>query len=141
MPNLVKFTFIGIALIAGYFAQDIALWFGDDKKNQLAQYCPLSTLGCNQEAISVKLNHDLAQPLVPVQISAHWPNSQSHSLRLTLNGHEMDMGTALFELKANDEGIYQADVLLPVCTSGKMTWIGQLSDGHQSIDLAIRMAR
>lgn len=141
MPTLLKLIFIAIALISGYFAQDISSWFSDDKQSQLGQYCQLSTRGCEQESITVKLDRDVAQPLMPVQISATWPNSQSPSLRLTLNGHEMDMGTALFELQATGNGLYQAEVLLPACTMENMTWVGQLSDGQQSIALAIRMAR
>ncbi|EGU46247.1 hypothetical protein VII00023_06907 [Vibrio ichthyoenteri ATCC 700023] len=141
MPTSIKLALIGCALIAGYFAQDIATWLTEDNKMPLSQYCQLSRHACEQEAISVTLSRDIAQPLVPVQISAEWPNRHAETLRLTLNGYEMDMGTALFELKQAKDGLYQAEILLPACTVENMTWVGQLSDGQQSINLAVRMAR
>ena len=141
MPTLFKMVLFGLVITLGFFAKDIAGWLNREEKLTLSQYCPLSTQGCQQDNIRVTLSHDIAQPLIAVQISANWPKNDTNPLRLMLNGYEMDMGTALFELKANQNGLYQAEVLLPACTVENMTWIGQLSDGHQSINISIRMAR
>ena len=141
MPTLFIIVLLGLVIASGFFAKDIAGWLNSEEELSLSQYCPLSTQGCQQDNIRVTLNRDTVQPLIAVKISANWPKSDAAPLRLTLHGYEMDMGTALFELKAHQNGFYQAEVLLPACTVESMTWIGQLSDGHQSMNVSIRMAR
>lgn len=53
----------------------------------------------------------------------------------------MEMGTAVFKLTKNPNGAFTGDVILPVCTTEEMTWVGEVSDGQQSIKTSLRMER
>ncbi|MFA0413053.1 hypothetical protein AB4520_04490 [Vibrio renipiscarius] len=141
MPTPIKLILLVIVALAGFFAKDIAGWFYSSETANLSDYCQLSTKECQQGNIIVAMESDTAQPLAPVKVVATWPDNQTDSLRLSLHGYEMDMGMALFELKASGEHTFEAEVLLPACRSKNMTWIGQLSDGQQSMNVAIRMIR
>lgn len=141
MSAPIKILFVVLALIGGFFAQDAWSWLTTSPKPSLAEHCQLSTVPCEQKGVSVSISRDVAQPLIPIQVYVEWPKANADSLRLTLEGHEMEMGTARFAIAKAENGQYQAEVLLPACTMQAMTWVGQLSNGQQSIDVAIRMAR
>ncbi|MHC6529695.1 hypothetical protein [Vibrio proteolyticus] len=142
MHTVIKLAGIALALAVGFFASDIARWFDTgDSRLSLDQYCVLSSQPCSQSNVTMTLNQNTAQPLVPVQISVQWPQAQSETLRLDLEGLEMEMGQARFVLKAVGNQRYEGEVLLPVCTQNEMTWLGELSDGHQTVYPAIRMKR
>jgi len=140
MSTSIKAFFVIIALVAGFFADDVMSWVKSSKPS-IAEHCQLSTKACEKEGVLVTLNRDTAQPLLPIQVSVEWPHSEADSLHLTLEGYEMEMGTARFAIAQINEGQYQGDVLLPACTMEAMTWVGKLSNGKQSIDVAIRMER
>jgi hypothetical protein len=89
----------------------------------------------------MSLDRETAQPLVPTKIKVIWEGATSDTLMLSLTGLEMEMGSARFQLKNLTNNIYEGDVILPVCTMGKMTWLGELTDGVKTVNLAIRMAR
>ncbi|HAS62424.1 MAG TPA: hypothetical protein DCS35_07490 [Vibrio sp.] len=141
MSTSIKAFFVIVALVAGFFADDALSWLNSSSKAAITDYCQLSTNACEKEGIAVTLNRDTAQPLIPIQINVDWPHSEADSLHLTLEGYEMEMGTARFAIAQINEGQYQGDVLLPACTMEAMTWVGKLSNGKQSIDVAIRMER
>lgn len=141
MSKLLKFLSALVAVSVGFFANDLIDFFQTAPKVSLDSYCHLSTEACTQDGVIISMNQDTAQPLQPFNLNVKWTSSQNDKLMLTLEGHEMDMGTARFAIARTLNGEYQADVLLPACTMDDMTWIGTLSDGSQSVDVAIRMAR
>lgn len=140
MSKPIKVLFVTLALVAGFFADDVLSWLNSSKPS-LNDYCQLSTTACETKGVAITLNRDTAQPLVPIKINVDWPNSNTDSLHLTLKGYEMEMGTARFAIAQVENEQYQAEVLLPACTMEAMTWVGELSNGNQSINVAIRMAR
>jgi len=87
------------------------------------------------------LAQDKVHPLVANRLSVSWPNSDSEQLELRLQGVEMDMGTVKYVLKKTESGKFESDIILPVCTSDSMTWVGQLTDGKTTVLPALRMER
>ncbi|WP_413282608.1 hypothetical protein [Vibrio sp. MA40-2] len=87
------------------------------------------------------LEQDIAKPLVPNTIEVIWENTSSNTLLLSLQGAQMDMGIAKYQLTKQPNGKFSADIMLPVCTENKMTWVGTLTDGQKEVYTAIRMAR
>ncbi|EGR4342300.1 hypothetical protein DDN83_07725 [Vibrio cholerae] len=140
MMNALKGIAILLALGAGFFASDLVAWFQSPQPN-LNDYCQLSQQSCDQAGVTMTLAQDKAHPLVANRLTVHWPNTDAQNLILTLEGLEMNMGSAKFSLSSNGDGLYSADIILPVCTSDAMTWIGELSDGKQTVYPAIRMER
>ncbi|MDG3085862.1 hypothetical protein P7F88_07040 [Vibrio hannami] len=131
-----------LALVAGYFAPDVIHSLSQPSEQvDLSKYCVLSTEPCVQNDVSMLLEHDITRPLVPTTLSVHWPSSEAESLLIELQGVEMDMGIAKYQLKRQENGYYQAQLLLPVCTFDKMTWVGTISDGNSKVFPAIRMER
>ena len=142
MPSIIKFALIALALCAGFFAGDLYHWYKSEAtRPSLDDYCLLSTKPCSENDITVTLDRDVSQPLIPTQIQVEWSSSESDSLLLTLEGYEMEMGITLFKLNKKQDNIYIGEILLPVCTLEAMTWVGQLSDGKSQINTAIRMER
>ncbi|UPQ90234.1 hypothetical protein [Vibrio sinaloensis] len=142
MPTFTKLTLIAAALGVGFFANDIIQWFQiATSKPSLDQYCLVTTNGCQTDGAKIRVDRDTSQPLVPTQMTVTWPAAQSESLLLTLQGHEMEMGTLVFKLEQNAYGDYLGEIVLPVCTSDAMTWYGEVSDGSQSLKTSIRMER
>jgi len=142
MPASAKFLLVAVALVSGFFASDILTWYQQtSQKVSLDDYCLITTSHCQQDEISVLANKDISHPLVPTEVSVNWPNNGSDSLILTLQGYEMEMGTAVFKLSKATDGHYSGQVILPVCTTDAMTWYGTISDGNLSIKTSIRMER
>lgn len=130
------------ALLAGFFADDLIGYFqADPPPKDLSRYCALSTQRCDQNGVGMTLAHDTAHPLVATPLEVDWPNAAQDTLLLTLEGLEMDMGQTKFVLKRRDDGRFGADLMLPVCTTAHMTWVGTLTDGHTTVYPAIRMQR
>lgn len=142
MRSALKLLFIIAALLAGFFASDIIKLFSSETKSiDLSQYCVLSTTPCLQQNISMTLAQDKVHPLVANRLSVSWPDSDSEQLELRLQGVEMDMGTVKYVLKKAESGKFESDIILPVCTSDSMTWVGQLTDGKTTVLPALRMER
>ena len=89
----------------------------------------------------MSLDRETAQPLLPTKIKVVWEGAASETLILSLTGLEMEMGSARFQLKSIGNNTYEGEVILPVCTLDKMTWVGELTDGVDTVNPAIRMAR
>lgn len=146
MHSAFKVVAVITALTAGFYGPQaldkIQESLGSDMENiDLADYCMLSTDTCKQESISMSLDKNTAQPLIPSTIRVTWPNAKQDTLLLSLKGLEMEMGTALYQLQSVGGDEYEGEIILPVCTLEKMTWVGELTDGTTTIRPAIRMAR
>lgn len=142
VPPFIKIALVAGALATGFFAGDIYQWYQSQQtKISLDDYCLLSTQPCTQNDIRIVLDRDISQPLIPTQMTVYWPTTDSEQLFLTLKGYEMEMGTAIFKLVKNDAGQFSGEIMLPVCTLEAMTWVGELSDGTQTMNAALRMER
>ncbi len=140
--KLLNMAGVAVALVAGFYAPTLIknLSISSDLK-PLDEYCFLSTTACVQQEVSMLLNVDNLQPLVPAQITVEWPESKAEQLVLSLAGQEMEMGEPKFVLKKAASGKYIGELILPVCTHESMTWVGELSDGQSTIYPAIKMHR
>ncbi len=146
MQIIAKISLLGLAIGAGFLAPDIiervrSHSLHTSSSINLNDYCQLSTKTCSQSDIQMTLEHDTAQPLMPSELTVEWPQNNAESLMLSLQGLEMEMGVVKVKLNRTEGGTYIGDVLLPVCTMEEMTWVGDISDGNQSIKTALRMAR
>lgn len=148
MHSALKVIAIGLALAAGFYGPGVISSFTQSadtphtsKPIDLSEYCMLSSTACEQQSVQMTLDRDVAQPLMPVKISVKWPNAAQDSLSLNLKGMEMEMGTARFKLNAIGNDVFEGEVILPVCTLDKMTWVGEISDGTTTVKPALRMAR
>ncbi|CDT56217.1 hypothetical protein [Vibrio coralliirubri] len=146
MHFALKVAAVGIALVAGFYGPQAIQQFKSAMEHSTADvnlddYCMLSTTSCEQNAVTMTLDSETAQPLVPSKIKVVWEGAASDTLMLSLTGLEMEMGSARFQLKNIGDNTYEGDVILPVCTMDKMTWLGELTDGVETVNPAIRMAR
>ncbi|TCW08153.1 hypothetical protein [Vibrio crassostreae] len=146
MHPALKVAALGIALVAGFYGPQAVEQFKTVVESHspdvnLDDYCMLSTTSCEQDTVAMTLEHETAQPLVPTKIKVVWEGAASETLMLSLSGLEMEMGSARFQLKNIGNNTYEGDVILPVCTMDKMTWLGELTDGVETVNPAIRMAR
>ncbi|CAK1849498.1 hypothetical protein [Vibrio crassostreae] len=146
MHPALKVAALGIALVAGFYGPQAVEQFKTVVESHspdvnLDDYCMLSTTSCEQDTVAMTLEHETAQPLVPTKIKVVWEGAASETLMLSLTGLEMEMGSARFQLKSIGNNTYEGDVILPVCTMDKMTWLGELTDGVETVNPAIRMAR
>jgi hypothetical protein len=140
--KLLNIIGLAVALAAGFYAPTLIKSLSTSSElKQLDEYCFLSTTACVQHDVSMILNVDNAQPLVPAQLTVEWSDSQAEQLVLSLSGREMEMGEPKFLLKKVSPGKYMGEVVLPVCTQESMTWVGELSDGQNTIYPAIKMHR
>lgn len=140
MSSLLKLLLVVLTLGAGFFAGDVYQWFkARSQVKPLSEYCLLTTQACESNNVRIKVDRDISQPLVPTEITVNWPDTQQESLLLTMEGHEMEMGTVVFKLNKNSTGQFTGQVILPVCTTDAMTWVGEITDGQQSVSTSIRM--
>ncbi|MEZ9699857.1 hypothetical protein AB4455_04240 [Vibrio sp. 10N.261.46.E12] len=146
MHSALKVAALGLALVAGFYGPQTIKHFKSAMEHtstdvNLDDYCMLSTISCMQNAVEMTLDSETAQPLVPSKIKVVWEGAASNTLMLSLTGLEMEMGSARFQLKNIGDNTYEGDVILPVCTMDEMTWLGELTDGIETVNPAIRMAR
>ncbi len=140
--KLLNITCVAAALVAGFYAPTLIKSLSTSSElKPLDEYCFLSTTTCIQQEVSMTLNVDSTQPLVPAQLTVEWPGANSEQLILSLTGREMEMGEPKFILKKHAPEQYVGEVILPVCTQESMTWVGELSDGQTTIYPAIKMQR
>jgi hypothetical protein len=137
LNNLVKLSFVAIALLAGFFLPDL-FNNANQKQVNIDDYCLLSHTPCIQENVTMQLSEDFAHPLKVIKINANWSDAKPQQLLLTLDGLEMSMGKSKYILYKQANGSYQGDIILPICTQESMTWIGSLTDGTHSVLAAIR---
>ena len=96
---MLKLLLVVVTLGAGFFAGDIYQWLKTRSQvKPLSEYCLLTTEACESNDVRIKVDRDISQPLVPTEIVVDWPEAQQESLLLTLEGYEMEMGTAVFKL-------------------------------------------
>ncbi|PMH43131.1 hypothetical protein BCU68_03845 [Vibrio sp. 10N.286.49.B3] len=148
MHIAIKIIAILLASIAGFYApalvsglKSVTTATSTTHSLSIEDYCFLSTQPCTQQGVTMSVDKDKSQPLIPTTITVQWHDNSAAHLELELEGLEMSMGTAKYVLHSQGNGRYGADIILPVCTLDEMTWVGTLTDGNQSVFPALRMAR
>jgi hypothetical protein len=136
MLNVYQWLGLVGALAMGFFVSQML------QQNQpLAtnvEYCYLSSTVCEQNNVRIQLAQDNTHPMQPNRMTVNWPLQGERTLLLTLRGLEMDMGIVKIPFTYVGDHLYQADLVLPICTQSKMTWIGELSDGGLTVYPAVR---
>lgn len=95
--------------------------------------CADLAAGCSvtlaERSVTVGLHGEL-KPLHPFQV---WlKTTPAERVRASFSMEGMDMGFNLYELRPGVDGVYQAQVTLPVCVSGRREWIMTLDiDGQR----------
>jgi hypothetical protein len=125
-----------VAVCAGILANQLIEHFSTTDPD--VEYCYLSSTDCEQNNVRMQLAQDNTHPMLPNLMTVVWPLHAERHLTLTLRGLEMDMGLVKVPLTFIGNQTYQADLVLPICTQSKMTWIGELSDGSLTVYPAIR---
>ncbi|NLS11840.1 hypothetical protein HGP28_02910 [Vibrio sp. SM6] len=105
----------------------------------LNDYCALSAIPCTQNGVSLRLDSDAITAMTPIQLTVTWPNSAAQTLAVTLKGYEMEMGEPRYKLTKVADGQYQGELLLPICQTGAMTWLGTINDGEKTIYASLNM--
>ncbi|MBW3695424.1 hypothetical protein EK599_06940 [Vibrio sp. T187] len=149
MHLALKVSAIGLALVAGFYGPQVVTSVKESMSQHqmssesinLDDYCMLSSAACEQNSVRISLDRDVTQPLVPAKIRVEWPNAKQDSLSLNLQGLEMEMGSARYRLNSVGNDVFEGEIILPVCTLDKMTWVGELTDGQTTVKPALRMAR
>lgn len=143
MHPVLKVAAVFAALVIGFFANDLRQLASSSSSNtpEIEDHCFMSTQPCEQDTVTMTLDTDNAQPLIPATITVDWEGAQADTLMLDLKGVEMEMGTVKYVLKPVKGNRFQAEIILPICTSHEMTWIGTLTDGNKTVFPAIRIER
>lgn len=140
--KLVQILLLIAAVAIGFVAPDLITSITQDERQiDVDKYCFISTEPCRQSDVSMQLEHDIAKPLVPSNIEVNWENASGNTLQLSLEGLEMEMGVAKYQLSKQSNGMFTGTIMLPVCTQDNMTWLGTLTDGTKEVYPAIRMER
>lgn len=118
-----------LVLIAGvaYF-----VWQGPEQDSSQAVLPTLACVdlqeGCRIEldgrSVTVRMQGEL-KPLQPFQVQVLAPGA--HKVEARFRMQDMDMGFNLYKLRVDAAGVFQAQVTLPVCVSGRRDWIMDLS--------------
>lgn len=139
--NLMKLILLVVSVVFGFFSGDI--YHSLTKEDTPLTYCEASTQGCTEQGVSVSLENDVVKAMQPTHIEVEWPNQSADTLLVELEGKEMNMGVAKFVLERDQGNKFAGTLLLPVCHSEKMTWIGKVSSNQspQGIPLLVRMER
>ncbi|GEA60871.1 hypothetical protein [Vibrio comitans] len=145
MNNIFKGLAFILALGLGFFAKDIY----QTTQNSLAnakpksdiEYCHLSTAACSINNARIVLEQDVVSPMQPTSIEVNWPENSDEQLWIELEGKEMSMGVAKFVLSNQGNGTFSGSLLLPVCHSDSMTWIGSIQSSTETLPISVRMQR
>nr|WP_217702139.1 hypothetical protein [Vibrio ostreicida] len=135
-----KLLILTITIGIGFFASDLYHWgVGRSKSKSLADYCLLTTQPCQIDQVRITVDRDISQPLIATEVTVEWPDAQGENLTLLLQGYEMEMGTTVFQLNKSDPDLFTGKIILPICTTDAMTWVGFITDGTQNVHTSIRM--
>ena len=122
---------VGLAMVLNQYQsmsqQNTAIWLHSpdcqlDKSSCIFQGNPNSSH-------PIKLSLSSPQSIMPMEeltLNVSWPGQNAKKLSLSLTGADMYMGEVRFTLEQQSSGHYQSHFYLPVCTTGAMTWQGNI---------------
>ncbi|CAM3069559.1 hypothetical protein [Vibrio rarus] len=141
MTKMIKSLTVLLALGLGFFANDIYHALQTPTDLDATHYCQLSTQPCNINNATITIAEDVVSPMQPVDIHVQWPSHPQAQIWVELEGKEMSMGTAKFVLAKQDDGSFAGQLLLPVCHSNAMTWIGSIRSQNDALPISVRMQK
>ncbi|MEZ9331036.1 hypothetical protein AB4152_18655 [Vibrio breoganii] len=145
MNNIFKGLAFILALGLGFFAKDIyqtvQISLANKELKSDIEYCQLSTTVCTINDASIVLEQDVVSPMQPTSIEVTWPDNNDEQLWIELEGKEMSMGVAKFVLSNQGNNTFSGSLLLPVCHSDAMTWIGSIQSSNGTLPISVRMQR
>ncbi|WP_084882714.1 hypothetical protein [Vibrio sp. qd031] len=139
---LSKLGLVVIVFVLGYGLAELPnLLDRHNETVEIESLCHMTTSECRWDATSAVLAQDVVKAMQPTTITATWPNTDADRIRVSLKGVEMEMGEPRFVLNRTQANTFTGDLLLPVCTSDAMTWVGEINDGHSSHTFKLSMER
>ncbi|MDD3463096.1 MAG: hypothetical protein PHW07_05585 [Sulfurospirillaceae bacterium] len=129
--KILFFEFVVIALIAGYFLVDSAdiyrWWVGETKLTGADFGCDLHQESCE---VTLKDGSTVLFSITPKSIPlmekltfrAETKNINESCLELKLFATNMNMGLHSFKMLKKEDGVYEAQGILPTCIVGGMIW-------------------
>ncbi|MDO6685340.1 MULTISPECIES: hypothetical protein [unclassified Agarivorans] len=133
MTGLIQKLLLVLAVITGAFGLGLGISYW--QQQQLASvefsHCEqLQNASCEWQVADQQWQLQLPTNSLPAmlvqQIQLSTSQSNPPPLMLSLQGVEMYMGEVSISLEPNDNGLYQADLLLPICNTGKMRWRAEI---------------
>lgn len=99
--------------------------------------CPDLAVGCSARLagreITLGVTGEL-KVLKPFELWVKAEGARAVTARFTMMG--MDMGFNLYTLRADNEGVFRAQVTLPVCVSGRRDWLLDLDIDAERLQTA-----
>lgn len=131
---------VGLLVYIGLLARDYLAQQHNSGELLATQSCEPAKGDCVIERGDLRIALQLGDESQPVhsgsrlQAQVSLNNSATETVRLSFQGKEMYMGENHFELSPVDANRFAAEVMLPVCTTGRMTWQAQVSlDNSNSV--------
>ena len=99
--------------------------------------CELTQSFCeardNGGAISLRINNQAISAATPLTFEVKLENIAADQVMLDLKGRDMFMGLnqVMLSKVAGQDDLWQGEVVLGVCTTGKMTWVTSVITEHQ----------
>ncbi len=114
---------------------------GDGERVLAAQNCDPAADGCaaalpDGGRVTLSITPNPVRPLVPLQIRVGLEATQADRVEVLFTGVQMDMGTQRAAL-AGDGRQFDGQAMLPVCTTGAMTWAATVRLTRRSGTLAL----
>ena len=99
---------------------------GDDTRTLPAQGCNPAADGCaaalpDGGRVTLSIAPNPVRPLIPLQLHARLEATQADRIEVVFTGVHMDMGAQRATL-TGDGRQFSGQAMLPVCTTGAMTW-------------------
>lgn len=124
----------------------VAVWVYWQRANSPANILPAETIacadvgkGCLVDGIKLRFDH-MPQVMKPFHLSAESANATEFHASFAMRG--MEMGLNRYRLLKQANGLWTAEVVLPVCVRGRSDWLMllevQTPDGLKRYQLAFR---
>ncbi len=122
----------------------VVLWFarGMGQHDTVRVACADLTAGCAYGSGADVIEFGSDERPNPMQSFNLWlraPGARSVEASFTMEG--MDMGFNLYRLRADEQGVFHANITLPVCVTGRRDWIMNLrvDDTHLAVPFVTDM--
>lgn len=106
------------------------------------QACDLNAQACAAELpgggrVELSITPRPIPVVSPLRVSAQLVGTSAETLEIDLTGVSMDMGDHHQSLVADGHGGFSGSAMLPVCTTGRMTWQATLLIGSGDRRIAV----
>lgn len=125
--NLLLLAFFVLLTVAGYWMAKSYLSPGEARTNALATDCDLTKTACSSvfatgESVEFSISPKTIPLMKPIQITVNLDQVEANKVEVDFAGVSMNMGYNRPKLTPDKNGVYQAEVILPVCIRKHMEW-------------------